>query len=370
MKGYIEKLAKPHAANRPYHNWQHELNVVDRALSLADRCRKYGFVAKEEVIVWVGCFHDCHYGEDPRKFGFSTPEQLSDFVLRKVMRENGCSEELISECSQALLPTDAKVMPHTLEAKIIRAADLAGLAAPYNKYRDDFERLMTEFNFTSEWDFFWPNLRALAEYLWPEIRLTQLYWNGSGSSWWHEKAVSNIVHNYHEICAVRGEEPLTIVEIGPGCLPVSLTRHNPKELIIGIEPDERSRRHGVRLSLHVSKLTSGPIELVIPGQAMAIPVPDHVVSEIMLVNVALRHPEAINQREFERILKPGGSLDVYENYSPEPWMNGGTSIQSIEGLLSSFDRFSLRRVSRVSEENINPDGVDDESFCLTLEPKE
>lgn len=352
----IEKLARPYYGARPYHNWAHAKRVLAVSLALAERCGEYGISVIEEVLVWAALFHDALYTENSREFGCATAEELSAQVAMQEMAKHGKPEWMIRLVSGAIRATSAKVFPATVEAKILRAADLSGMARGFSDYREDFERLITEFHFSSAWEFFWPNLQAMIGYLWPQIALTPQYQNARGASDWHERVLDNIARNYYDLCFARGVEPRVAVEIGPGQLPISMFRQVPNELIIGIEPDDSARRDAAFFSRDAAERAGRSPELIVPGNSSAIPLADHTIGEILMANVALRCPEAVNEPEFLRVLRGGGRVEVIETYTPTI---GFDQLPAISSILAQLPHFELESVMPVSEEesfmNIDPD---------------
>jgi len=305
---------------------------------LAERCRHCGIHVSIEVLVWAALFHDALFGKDPREFGCSTPEELSAKVAAEEMRKLGYLEHMIAAVIDAIKPTNAGVMPVTVEAKILRAADLSRMAGAYSDFREDFDKLAAEFGFEGGWDFFWPNLHGMVAYLWPEIRLTPQYWGTNHASEWHTNVARNIIRNYGVLCAERGEEPKVLIEIGPGRLPISLFRkHTPLELIIGVEPSQADRKVAAVLSVETAKLRNSAPEIILPGTADALPIPDDA-GDIVMANVALRCPDALSPQELLRVLSlSDGRLEVIESYTPT---YGADSIEvasrQIEAMLPGF----------------------------------
>lgn len=345
----IRDILAPYYGPRPYHNLSHGVRVMNTALELADRCANYGVVASEEVLVWAGLGHDAGLDENPRKYGMRLPEEVSAFLTVGEMRKLGYPENIIRAVSDAIIPTSDKVMPVTTEAKLVRAADLSRMASTYDNYREDYDRLVEEFGFASAWDFFWPNLSAMVQYLWPEIHLTPEYWNINHTSDWHSGVAANIIRNYVTLCAERGEEPKIAIEIGPGRLPISLFRRVQNELIIGVEPRESERKIAAILSVDTAKARGTSPELLLPGTANAMPIPD-CVGDVVMANVALRHPDALCPQELLRVLAPQGSVEVVESY--EPCDGYGYDVDAaIQGIVEKLPGFNLVSVSHDLEQD-------------------
>jgi len=312
----IKKLYEP----RPYHNFGHALNVWEKIIEFLNR----GIKANEELLYWSALLHDAGYGQDFKKLGFISNEHMHAQIAFDFLLNLGKDPQFCQKVAETILATNPHIYPQTTEQKLLRAADLSGLAADFSHYREFYEKIKAEFPAPDDLAFFRGNLLAITPYFWPMIRLTDNYYNQTGASDWHSRVANNIITNYRLIAAENNLEAWVIADIGSGINPVFLWRNGKNQLSFGIEP-ERSSREGAQLLITANaKRRSNFAELIAPGISAALPLPTGTVNEIILANVALRNPQSLCSQEFQRILIPNGKINIYEWYSPDLWCQGDT----------------------------------------------
>ncbi len=180
-----------------YHNFDHVLDVLDAAQDLVSRVRRTGLNPDWEVIFYAILFHDAGYIENHRALGFETKEAYAAYLAEKHLKEFEFPQEKIKRVISCIRATDRKGSFDGLEEKIVRAADLAGLADPYEKFFQKSERLLMEhvrLHKDRPTQIQWKEMVALnlMYYLRQHIQLTGDYYNSAGDSDWHKRVDDNL----------------------------------------------------------------------------------------------------------------------------------------------------------------------------------
>jgi predicted metal-dependent HD superfamily phosphohydrolase len=181
----------------PYHNWQHALGAMRRGMEIAKQCIKEGIPVNLNVVKWALLFHDAGYHENHIQKGFKTKEDYSIFIAQREMKRMGFSPRLIHEVSRAIASTHRDAPFNTVEAKVVRAADLAGLAAPYEVFIRNTRNLKREYEMMHRkkvpWEEWKKQARIIIEfYLKQDIHLTTKYENSRGESIFHQRTRENV----------------------------------------------------------------------------------------------------------------------------------------------------------------------------------
>ncbi len=141
----IEQIAaKLYSSELPYHNFTHAMSAVCQGEEIMLRCRAKGIVIDEEAVYYALLFHDAGYHEDHQVRGCATKEQYSAQLAAQVLREEGMPEPRIAVVEDLINSTHRDASFDTVEQKVVRAADLAGIAADYEVFLDNTERLRLE----------------------------------------------------------------------------------------------------------------------------------------------------------------------------------------------------------------------------------
>lgn len=181
----------------PYHNFEHALTTLVSAETILGRCVSEGIRVDPQVVYLALLFHDAGYHEDHRAKGFDSKEAYSaDLAQRSLMRRRTTSR-VIGKVVAAVMSTMRDATFVTAEQKVVRAADLSGLAADYDTFFDNTRRLWEEYELLCGTRPAWPDwVRATNEivhhYLSQEIRLTSYFSNASGESVFHTRARANL----------------------------------------------------------------------------------------------------------------------------------------------------------------------------------
>ncbi|RME34809.1 MAG: HD domain-containing protein [Gammaproteobacteria bacterium] len=141
----IEQEARRHYdPELPYHNFGHVQRTLADAERLLARYREQGIPVDEDVVRYALLFHDAGYREDHSALGYPSKEAYSAAIAREHLGRHGMPESFIEQVERAILATEHQARGETLEERIVRAADLYQLAADYEVFRENSERLRRE----------------------------------------------------------------------------------------------------------------------------------------------------------------------------------------------------------------------------------
>lgn len=197
----------PNKEQYPYHNKEHPFDVLDLVIQIANRCEKEGIVFDRTVLVLAALLHDLGYHLDPKNFNkeeIKTREDVAAYLTEKILTELGVEKEIINKVISAILGTHTDGKLDTVEAKILRAADLASISGPYESVRNGTERLWKEFcheqNAELPFDkFALGAINHLAKYFSVVIELTPSCRDDEKKSIWHVGAAANMFSLFREV---------------------------------------------------------------------------------------------------------------------------------------------------------------------------
>lgn len=356
----VEEAAKALCLPNPYHNATHADTVWRRVQVLIERCRKFGLDPNEEVLHHSSFIHDILTGMDFRSYGCRSAEALSAQSGMRMLISCGVEATVARESARTVMGTHPESRLVTLEQKILRAADLGGLAGSFNDYLEDFYALKAEAIEVDDFAFFAKSLKLLTRYLVRTVRLTPEYFSSNGASDWHTKTIGNLIKNYLRITAIKGINPLVSLDLGCGAYPIAIWRQMGNAFVIGAEPDSRLREDGLKFVLSRKDLVLP--ELIVPGVGKALPIPDHSLDRVVMANTALIHGESLDQQELQRVLKSRSELEIME------WLSPGLGFgedfvkakQYLRQILS--EEFDLESESDLSDLK----GANSDAFSLTF----
>ncbi|MEX2517630.1 MAG: HD domain-containing protein [Gammaproteobacteria bacterium] len=118
-------------ARMPYHNFTHVQTVLRESLALIERAESVGLQPNKRVIRAAILLHDAHYHEPHRTAGYASKELYSAALARGLLPAHGYKRAEVDAVSDAIASTQCGVKCQSLEAKIVKGADLAGLAYEY-----------------------------------------------------------------------------------------------------------------------------------------------------------------------------------------------------------------------------------------------
>jgi predicted metal-dependent HD superfamily phosphohydrolase len=130
-------------ASLPYHHFGHALRAVAAGERLVAACTAAGKHVVADVVRHALLFHDAGYGTDPTEAGCASAEDYSATLARRALT-GAVPEPRLAEIESAILATRQSTVPGTLEGQVVRAADLAELAADFETFRANSEALRAE----------------------------------------------------------------------------------------------------------------------------------------------------------------------------------------------------------------------------------
>jgi len=194
----IERAAEAlYDSNLPYHNFGHALEVSRIVGKIVKRCADEGIRIDAQVVYFASLFHDAGYHEDHLARGFASKEAHSAQLAGECLRREGIDEDVIARVRDAILSTHCDAHCGSNEAKAVRAADLAGLAAPYEDFKQTAIKLKDEHQKLAGTELSWDEWTAMAGarlelFLREDMCLSNDDYDGSGQSIFHRKARENI----------------------------------------------------------------------------------------------------------------------------------------------------------------------------------
>ena len=194
----VKRRARPYYSTAlHYHNFSHVESALGYAAEILERCRKNKVVIDEGVVTCALIFHDAGYYDDHREKGFSSKEAYALDIALKELKGMGLEAPFIEKVCGAIGSTEKGANFRSNEAKAVRAADLAGLAAPYEDFLDAATRLKQETELLGGMKIPWDAWKAgvkqnLSFYLNQDIRLTIGKEVAPLQSDFHQKARVNV----------------------------------------------------------------------------------------------------------------------------------------------------------------------------------
>ncbi|MDP4039756.1 MAG: HD domain-containing protein [Candidatus Pacearchaeota archaeon] len=193
----MEETAKKLYSNLQYHNFQHALDVAKKGLKISEICEKEGILVDKNVVYISLLFHDAGYHENHIEKGFKTKEEYSAHLAENNLKDLGFNKSFIKKVKKAIISTHKDLKFSSTEEKIVRSADLSGLASGFPVFLKNNKNLKKEFemihNIKISWDLWKEKTKEIIRfYLSQDIKLTSKYYNKKGKSIFHEKARKNL----------------------------------------------------------------------------------------------------------------------------------------------------------------------------------
>ncbi len=191
------RAAMLYSADLPYHNFEHVRETLDSAELIIRHCHSENIRIDPAVIYYALLFHDAGYHEDHWALGHRSKEAYSAALAAEVLPEFGVNAARIQKTREAILATERDARFVSADQKVVRAADLSGMAAPYDEFLVKSLNLRREFELLHgapmSWSAWQENSReVIGFYLTQEIRLTGYFYNESGESAFHSAVRSNL----------------------------------------------------------------------------------------------------------------------------------------------------------------------------------
>ena len=194
----VEKLARRlYSPELFYHNFDHALRAVKTGEEIVRHCHEEGIRIDAQVVYYALLFHDAGYIEDNKQKGFETKEAYSAHLAAEALRSCGVRESVIEKVKSAINSTRRDAPFLSAEEKAVRAADLSGLAADYEDFMADAEKLRKEHAMLTGEQIPWAQWKknvaqTIRFYLTQEIRLTSYYADADGKSIFHNRVSENL----------------------------------------------------------------------------------------------------------------------------------------------------------------------------------
>ena len=181
----------------PYHNFEHIEQTLSSADRIVARCLQENIRINLQVVYYALLFHDAGYHEDHRAKGHATREAYSAHLARAVLDEFDVPDRDIDKTLAAILATEKDASFVTVEQKVVRAADLSGMAGPYDQFLVKSLKLKRELEYLNNKEVTWHQWQVksrdvLNHYMAQEIRLTSYFYNDSGESEFHAQVRENL----------------------------------------------------------------------------------------------------------------------------------------------------------------------------------
>lgn len=179
-----------------YHNASHALRAVTWGERLLRVCSQAGVRVDATVVRLALLFHDAGYGTDLSTVGCPDAESYAAALARRTLTGR-IAPPVLDAIEAAIQGTRLTTQPDTLEGMVVRAADLADLAADYETFaansealREEHERLSETRLSLADWGESVDRLLSayLEERLWP----LELLDDGSEQSGFHSAAKANL----------------------------------------------------------------------------------------------------------------------------------------------------------------------------------
>ena len=152
----LYETAKGMYTELPYHNFDYHVEtVLHECRVYADYCEQNGLSVNRRVLFAAGLLHDAGYHED-MSHRFSSKEQYSSYIADRVLPWYGYDPNEIDEVMAAVNGTQRGSICTTLEAKILRRADLRNVTSSVHGFLVSSFRVASELLITKNIRVVWP----------------------------------------------------------------------------------------------------------------------------------------------------------------------------------------------------------------------
>jgi HD superfamily phosphodiesterase len=315
-----------------YHTWGHAVEVMERAVHFAERARRYGIPVRLDVLKKACLLHDLLYWLNPEDFivrdqgqyrSAQDREEVAIVTTRSILSRAGFSQEEITAVEIAIDGSRVTSPLLSVEAKLLAAADLGGVAGPYGEFFAANEALRQETAFLSGKPILpratWArrSMPIMARYLARRIEVTPEYLNAARQSQFHLAADGNLEAYLKQNSGFGHELPI-IGELDSSPAPFFTTCDIEMPfagIYIGINGDETARLACLDTiqTAHSKRHGSPSYAFVIPGEKQGISLPDNLL-QLLVVRNSLRGLSRFRLPllETRRVLRPDGQLCVIE----------------------------------------------------------
>ena len=190
------RVAELYDDSLPYHNFAHIHDTLAAAAEIIDRCHEERIRVDTRIVYFALLFHDAGYHKDHRLLGFESKEDYSAALAEQHLAQLDVTQKDRAKIAAAIMATHRDATFVTAEQKLVRAADLAGLSAPYATFLENSIQLWKEqqlLNGPLSWEAWRTSVNeTIGFYLSQEIRLTSYYNDDAGSSTFHLAVEANL----------------------------------------------------------------------------------------------------------------------------------------------------------------------------------
>lgn len=121
------EVARAYYTDLPYHNFGHALYVVENGRQLVRYCEDNGLEPNEKVVFAAGLLHDAGFDVPVSDHGLRSKEEFSAQTAEMILGNHGYTDSEIEHVAACIRSTERGVMCESIEAKILRRADLSNL---------------------------------------------------------------------------------------------------------------------------------------------------------------------------------------------------------------------------------------------------
>lgn len=192
----VQAAATRYYTDLPYHDWTHVQEVVDAAEHLLARCWQYDVDVDDDTVRCAIYFHDAGYQWEHEAVGYDSKEAYSAAIAGDVLDTLDMDDDRIETVQDCIMATHPDATYDTTEQKVVRAADLSGLMADYDTFRDNALQLRDEHRHLhgpiDDADWVDQVRDTLEHYLQQDIRITPEHDDEHGLSTFHANAGRNL----------------------------------------------------------------------------------------------------------------------------------------------------------------------------------
>lgn len=195
--GHMYEAVSDYYSDWAYHNLDHAANTMIKALDFADECEANGVYVNRFVLVASALYHDANYHEPLDTNTYETKEECSAAIATHDLTILGVDAATVEHVADCIRSTARGVSCKTIEAKILRKADLANLAGPFgemiiNSY-NLFQEICAESGMSKGFLEFLGTVRLnIQEYLDEDISLGDFDRLDTGRSLWLSSTERNL----------------------------------------------------------------------------------------------------------------------------------------------------------------------------------
>lgn len=128
LESELTRISERFYVDLPYHNFEHARDTLSESYRLAEYCETNGLCPDRRVLMASSLFHDAGFNTPLEEHGFRSKEEYSAFIAGQVLPDFGFSQQDTQHVQACIRSTERNVACQTLEAKILRRADLANVA--------------------------------------------------------------------------------------------------------------------------------------------------------------------------------------------------------------------------------------------------